>query len=439
MKVTTFLLILSEFTLRNGQAFVVPTIRTLRRASSPVIVASSDEEVEDDVNPYADPNYPDLEFVNYDDPAYQVDQGEDYFDATSTEEQIEEMREERRRKNDEYQFQTYFRDILKSGEEYKGEWTVYKTSTFLPDTQDDPNGLPRLVKVENPLMVTSRGYKIAVESDSPYPVDKERICHEEVVAVGDPVNEWKDEVDTDTGFGRHTEESNSSPDSSPEKAQIEAEILSNRYWPEQLAPLDMRGDLGIMGCGNSYTICSAIPLDDKKQTPYKEYRAEVGIEANQLRFRIKLDYRTRDYKEYPQLHLKSMTVCREALGVWPRTATKRSTSAQALFGQAGADGGLYDPPLVGSDEQAGQYMLLDLDGRATVLFPYLLDQDPNTFDGNGWVTSLDWTPGPIRFQVDRKVQGGAELLVLRTLELSEVASASADEYRPRDGGEDMRQ
>ena len=113
--------------------------------------------------------------------------------------------------------------------------------------------------------------------------------------------------------------------------------------------------------------------------------------------------------------------------------------SEALFGAPGAEGGLYDPPPVGCDEQAGRYMLLDLEGRATVLFPYLLDQDPAAFDGNGWVTSLDWTPGSMRYQVDRKTQGGAQLLGLRTLELSEVQSVDADTYRPRDGGAHMRQ
>ena len=52
-----------------------------------------DEEVKSE-NPYADPNYPDLEFVNYDDPEYKVDQGvgDEFFDSStlSTEEQIEE-------------------------------------------------------------------------------------------------------------------------------------------------------------------------------------------------------------------------------------------------------------------------------------------------------------------------------------------------------------
>jgi hypothetical protein len=55
-------------------------------------------------------------------------------------------------------------------------------------------------------------------------------------------------------------------------------------------------------------------------------------------------------------------------------------------------------------------MDVDLEGGATIFFPYLMQQDPEAFDGYGWVTSLDWTPGRIRYQVDRKVREGAELL-----------------------------
>ena len=57
----------------------------------------------------------------------------------------------------------------------------------------------------------------------------------------------------------------------------------------------------------------------------------------------------------------------------------------------------------------------------------------------GWVTSLDWTPGRIRYQVDRKVLGGTKLKGLRTLELSEVQGEDAERWRPKDGGSNMRQ
>ena len=177
--------------------------------------------------------------------------------------------------------------------------------------------------------------------------------------------------------------------------------------------------------------------------PFADYRAELGIQSDDMRFRIKFHYSVKDDDDnkhrHPPLHLKSMTVCREALDVWPRMLNGNNMGTDSLFGAPGAAGGLYDPPPVGSDEQASQYMLIDLEGGASVLFPYLLDQDPEAHGGEGWVTSLDWTPGNIRYQVDRKVHGGPNLLGLRTLELSEVQGADADQYRPRDGGQNMRQ
>ena len=59
---------------------------------------------------------------------------------------------------------------------------------------------------------------------------------------------------------------------------------------------------------------------------------------------------------------------------------------------------------MGTEERALEnYMLLDFEGGATVLLPHRLDQhDDDTEeegDGFGWVTSLDWTPGKIRYQV----------------------------------------
>jgi hypothetical protein len=84
-------------------------------------------------------------------------------------------------------------------------------------------------------------------------------------------------------------------------------------------------------------------------------------------------------------------------------------------------------------------MMMELPGRATILFPYRMDQEDGLFDGNGWVKTLDWTSGQFRYQVDRKVTGGSKLLGLRTLELSSIQQEDAEEFRPRDGGQDMRQ
>jgi hypothetical protein len=181
--------------------------------------------------------------------------------------------------------------------------------------------------------------------------------------------------------------------------------------------------------------------------PFKEYRVEIGIRADDARFRVKFDYSIVPKGEInlsddapPPLHLKTMTVCREAADKWPRS----STLAKSLFSYtSGAAGGLYDPPPV-NENFASQYCMVDMEGGATALFPAIIDQavesvDEGDSDNVSWITSLDWTAGPMRFQVDRKSYGGVNLRGLRTLELSEVQSADADQYRPRDGGQNMRQ
>lgn len=411
--------------IASSTAFLVPAsqswIATCRpTVSSPYLsslVVRSTKDEEDEAskeNPYSDPNYPELEFVDYSDPNYVVDQGvgDELFASTasdSTEAAIEAMREERRRKNDEFQFQTYFSRILKSGKEYKGEWTVYKTVGEI-------DGIPTLVKAKRPLKVISRAYKSVVDTDdSMEPIDAERIHHEER-AIDDDSEETK-------------------------------EIMSKVYWPTSLRALDFRGHQGIQCVGNAYTICTAVSshVDDHLIGPFSEYRAEIGLNVDQLRMRVKLDYAVDDSDaKKTALRLQRLIVCREAHDVFPsrenaQLSVTNEIAASALFGKAGAEGGLYDPPPVGCDEQASRYMMLDLDGRATVLFPHTMDQDEDAFEGYGWVTSLDWTPFAMRYQVDRKTANGRNILGLRTLELSEVQSADADTYRPRDGGKDMRQ
>jgi hypothetical protein len=228
--------------------------------------------------------------------------------------------------------------------------------------------------------------------------------------------------------------------------------MGAKFWPELLSARDFRGHQGIMCVGNGYTICTGVKLNcDTEEAahegPFSEYRAELGIQSDLLRFRIKLDYSVleneKNTRDIPPLRLRSMAVCRETLGIWPRAENYKSAiqaqTDEVFFGPPGALGGLYDPPPVGSDEQASQYLTLDLEGGATVLLPYLMDQDPTVYPDARWVTSLDWSPGKFRYQVDRKTNGGKGLLGLRTLELSEVQSGNAEIYRPRDGGNDMRQ
>lgn len=296
----------------------------------------------------------------------------------------------------------------------------------------DANGLPRLLKSSRPLYVTSTAKKVTVDSDSEFPTDAERILHTETAT--------KRDGDDDDEAASQAEE------------ELTESILNTIYWPEETSAFDFRGEKGIMCVGAAYTMCTTVSLaggqDDATPGPFAEYRAEVGVTNKDIRMRVKLDYRVKEEDKgeaTPPLCLKSMVICREALERWPPGPDDEYSSASeqslvnAFYGKPGADGGLYDPPLVGEDEQSGKYMLLDLDGGATILFPYEMEQHPEAFDGNGWVTSLDWTPGSYRYQADRKVLGGSQVRNLRTLELSEVQGVDADQYRPRDGGEDMRQ
>ena len=351
------------------------------------------------------------------------------------------MREERRVKNDEFQFETYHAETLKSGDEYKGEWTVYRTSTFLDNADGsgdaDTEGaseVPRFKKEKHIRKVVTSGKKIKLDGEFDYRLDGERIVHEERLAeLKDFENEEEWEQYNSSGSTTGSDEI----------------VGSKRYFPEQTTSKDFRGEAGIMCVGNCHTICDAITLDgetrsDSYDGPFSELRTEIGVQYKRLRFRVKWDYRVKAQEmtdDTPSLYLYSMIVCRETRERWPRYEKSNvdDSITETLFGRAGAPGGLYDPPPVGSDEQAMQYMVLDLEGYASTLFPYKIDQDPEAFDGNGWVQSLDWSPGRIRYQADRKVLGGAKLRGLKTLELSEVEAESADQWRPKDDGENMRQ
>jgi hypothetical protein len=382
----------------------------LRQSSS-----GSDDDKEY-TNPYQDPNYPDLEFVDYSKPEYQVDQGDEFSTQStkqSTEDEVETMREERRLRNDEFQFQTYFQRTCQEGVDHLGDWTIYKTSTFM---EDGTEGIPRMIQARRPMQVTSRVMKMGAES-----LVDERIVHEEILHE-DLMLDDEDPQDDDKDFC--------------------SKSYYQTYWPEELAPFDFRGHQGIMVCGNAWTICTAESHSGEEHSgPFSEYQAELGIQYESMRMRVKMDYSTlpgQQANTSPPLYLKYLTVCREVVapedGTWPRK-TKDTAVSEALFGVPGADNGLYDPPPV---SMASQYITLDLPGHATVLLPYKMDQHEDERI-SGWVTSLDWTPGPMRYQVDRKIQSGTGLLGLRSLELSEVQSKNAETYRPRDGGKNMSQ
>jgi hypothetical protein len=226
-----------------------------------------EEDTKEAANPYADPNYPDLEFVNYADPEYSSDRGnnsdydaEEYYSTSdrstsggsgSDEEQrIEAMREERRRKNDEYQFQTYYSTVLKGGKgEYRGEWTVYRSSVFLEDEEKDANGSPRMIAQTGknmPLTVISRGYKeIAehVDATTDFPCDAERIVHRDVRQAPTAMAD----ADIDSFGGGEAEGRTDSDDD--EDVDGYDKILTKLFHPEAMSPLDFRGHQGNMVCG----------------------------------------------------------------------------------------------------------------------------------------------------------------------------------------------
>jgi hypothetical protein len=416
-KTTTMIVLFLFFTTtwigQTSQAFTIlssfhPTMRTpwitqntrhrfLFSAKNDPSEDSDDDITSSNNNPYADPNYPELEFVDYSDPEYTADSGNyddlyDNMDEDSTEAEIEAMREERRVKNDIFQFNTYHAKTYQNGATFAGEWT---------DT------VPTLSQLKHTFPVTTR-----LEAD-----EHGRWVHIEHYHVN------------------ATTDNNSA---------LDWNDYYKPYWPETMVPFDFRGQQGNMVCGDAWTVCQALNAAHESVTegPFVEYRAEVGLSYGSLmRYRLKLDYSARaDRDDQQLLQLKYLTVCREVIVEremhWPRRHPNYEIQ-EALFGTPGAEGGLYDPPPI-ADGTENSYILLDLPGHATTLIPVVLNPSL-TSPKMSWVTSLDWTPGKMRYQVDRKVNSGKDLLGLRSLELSEVQAADAEEYRPRDGGQDMRQ
>ncbi|GMH72923.1 hypothetical protein TL16_g06044 [Triparma laevis f. inornata] len=135
-----------------------------------------------------------LEFYDYDNPEFEIDQGVyDEFPtrltADQTEEEIEAMRESRRRKNDEFQFETYYKEFVKDCE-WRGEWTVYETSTFIQENVKDENGLPKLVKPKREIKAVCTSTREAThtptEDDN---ITTDVIVHEEVVVTNEAMDD----------------------------------------------------------------------------------------------------------------------------------------------------------------------------------------------------------------------------------------------------------
>jgi hypothetical protein len=193
-------------------------------------------------NPYADPNYPDLEFVNYDDPEYAADRSLDYNfrdnDTNNDASVLEQMREERRISNDEYQYQTYWHSVWNAGAStYRGEWTIYYSSTFFPqfdedeEDDDDSDGTdhadwPRLVQMSDaPITVISRAVQGTTVHNN---VNETYITHLE--QLEQPMGD----VDLAMAGGADA---------------YEQSVVAQTYWPPQLTQADFRGHQGIMVCG----------------------------------------------------------------------------------------------------------------------------------------------------------------------------------------------
>jgi hypothetical protein len=318
---------------------------------------------------------------------------------------------------------------------------VYRTSTFLEGIEEQDNTFPKLRKENNVRRVVSSGKKVFLDAPKEgfaFRVDGERLVHEERLAEQ---HDFEEDEEWEAVVASRTIDA----------AQVVDEVVGKRYTPEFMSSYDFRGPGGAMCVGNCYTVSHTVPLNGEPEIdgnydgPFSEMRSEIGIQYKRMRYRVKWDYRVKDHQKgesAPPLHLHSMIVCRETRERWPRYTGDLNVDDsfhERLFGPPGAAGGIFDPPPVGSDEQAQQYMMLDLEGGATVLFPHKIDQDPQAHEGNGWVQTLDWCPGRLRYQADKKLKGGKEVRGLRTLELTEIQAADVEKWRPKDGGQDMRQ
>lgn len=373
--------------------------RDLRKRVLPILMAKTEDDEDDFVE--EDPMkewkelYPDLEFVDYSDPEYRADQGiaDDDLEITksSTEEdleKIEEMRESRRKRNDEFQYETYFQKH--GSQKYHGEWTVYKVM------YGDESEMPGLAQAKHILKVISSAKKVIDNPDAPNRLDGEYIEHSLELSSDDESNDYKT-------FGT----------SILEQCQTS---------PSKLRASEFRGPQGIMCVGATYTLC--------KGEDNGVLKTEIGIHSDNLRFVVKLIYGE-------EKSLQTMIVCRERSSDgslennWPVSDVYDENTDVALYGPAGAENGLYDPPPVGTPEN---YLSLDMQGGASLLIPFKLSA---TDDNSSYVTSLDWSPGRMRYQVDRKTLSDG--MSLKTLELCEVEKASSEKYRPTDGGENMRQ
>jgi len=358
------------------------------------------------------------EIFDYENAPYAIDQGgydefplPDGVEPTD-EEAIEAMRESRRERNDQFQFETFW-GLVGGGDEWKGRWEVVDVA------HDGSGSPPTLSPRKKQIYVTSRVRR--EEKDGTFDMSKgSRLLREETV-VSDPKGDNEHLRDTD-------EERGADMTSIPSAAADLSEFTPSPF--PSLEQLDFRGEAGNMVVANAYTVCSTVP--EGNDGPLKSFNVELGLVYGEIRLRLRLHYAAKG--DCGDLLLGTVVMCRDRRDRWP------SERERAFMGPAGAPGGLYDPPPIGEEDQT-KYMLVEFDGYTSSLFPYVISQAEDVDGENshrGVVASIDWSPGRMRYQVDRKMQFGRHVKHLRTLELSEVQVDDAERLRPKNP-DDMRQ
>jgi hypothetical protein len=217
------------------------------KESADQVDEDEDGEYDASSNPYADPNYPELEFVNYDDPEYAIDRSLSSTEATIEDEALlEQMREERRIANDEYQYNSYWHTVWNAGlSTYHGEWTVYYSSNFFPQLDDDddvedisasssnvdtPSKLPRLIQSSDaPLTMLSRAILQNTTTS-----DRNVLSYDSYITHVEDLEQGMGDIDLAMAGGAD---------------ELEQNVVSQTYWPSKLSQSDFRGHQGIMICG----------------------------------------------------------------------------------------------------------------------------------------------------------------------------------------------
>lgn len=306
LTVASLLIIFSE---NISFALMLPRVRNLAPFTTPTTTRLRNDNFTYEIFDYA--NSP-----------YSVDQGTDEFPLSSVTDEvaIEEMREDRRRRNDEFQFETFSAATKKT---FYGLWSeIPIPSDSIPGATPSPS--------PSPLRVVSRVTR-----------DGDVLSSSEMVIVD--------------------------PDLDGVPAPIES-----RTFPPSLRQLDFRGDQGNMIVANAYTVCRSDT--NSAVGPHKKLNIEIAITYSELRLRLKVNYEAEEGAS--ALNLQKCYVVREREGRWP------SGRERAFFGPSGAPGGgLFDPPVIAEGTE-DSYLEVELGGYATALFPGVIDQEGALAEGD---------------------------------------------------------